>query len=227
MKILIIEDDASILEIVSLALTMRWPESNIISTNLGLKGIEMAEQESPELIILDLGLPDIDGLDVLKKIRLVSQIPIVILTVRGSESDIVRGLEWGADEYIIKPFRQLELMARIHALLRRQYVSYDNLSVSAGLLKLNLSTRLLLFNNKNIYLTNTESLILYHLMKNAGKVLTTQKIGELVWGLDYPGSSDAIRVYIRRLRKKIEIYPNQPELIQTKAGLGYFLKKSN
>ena len=224
MKILIIEDDPAIVEIVSLSFRMRWPESKLVTTNLGENGIELVEAEAADMVILDLGLPDIDGLEVLKQIRLFSQVPIIILTVRGEETDIVKGLEWGADEYIVKPFRQLELMARIQALLRRQSVVNADMCVIYGPLRLDRSMGRLLLGERELHITSTESLILCHLMRNADAVVPNSRMREIVWGRDYPGATDAIRVYIRRLRQKIEADPSHPQFIHTKAGLGYFLK---
>jgi len=225
MKVLIIEDQPTIVEVISLTIRMRWPEAALVTTNLGEKGIELVETEAPDVVILDLGLPDVDGFDVLKQVRLFSAVPIIILTVRDEEADIVKGLEWGADEYIIKPFRQTELMARIQAVLRRKHVPGGETSVVYGPLQLDLSTHRLFCGGREISLTNTEGLILYHLMKDAGKVVTVCKLTEILWGKDYPDGADAIRVYIRRLRKKIETDPSHPQLIHTQAGLGYTLKK--
>jgi len=120
MKILVIEDSPAIVETISLALEMRWPEAKIISTALGENGVKMVETQSPDAVILDLGLPDSSGYDVLKRIRLFSQVPVLILTVRADESDIVKGLEWGADDYMIKPFKQLELLSRLKVIMRRR-----------------------------------------------------------------------------------------------------------
>lgn len=226
MKVLIVEDEPAIVETVSLAVRMRWPEAILVTTNLGEEGIELVETEAPDVVILDLGLPDIDGFEVLKQVRLFSSIPIIILTVRDEESDIVKGLEWGADEYIVKPFRQLELMARIQALLRRKHVPSGETSVVCGSLRLDLSMRKFLIGRREIDLTNTEGLILYHLMKDTGKVVTLSKLTEILWGGDYPNAADAIRVYIGRLRKKIETDPSHPRFIHTSAGLGYSLKES-
>ena len=109
MKVLVIEDDKTIIDVVTLTFRVGWPDTEIIPVRLGQKGLEKVETESPDLVILDLGLPDISGLDVLKEIRVFSSVPVIILTVRASESDIVRGLELGADDYVVKPFRQMEL----------------------------------------------------------------------------------------------------------------------
>ncbi len=224
MKILIIEDQPTIVEIVALAIQIRWPEAIVLTTQLGAKGIELIEAEVPDIVILDLGLPDIDGLEVLKQIRLFSEVPIIILTVRDEEQDIVKGLEWGADEYIVKPFRQLELMARVNALLRKKNVPTGEASLVYGPLRLDLSRSRLFTDGKEINLTNTESLILYHLMKYAEKVVTLSELTEILWGVDFPKATDAIRVYIRRLRIKIEIDPSKPQFIHTLTGQGYTLK---
>lgn len=224
MKILIIEDQPTIVEIVALAIQIRWPEATVITTQLGAKGIELIEAEVPDIVILDLGLPDIDGLEVLKQVRLFSEVPIIILTVRDEEQDIVKGLEWGADEYIVKPFRQLELIARINALLRKKNVPTGEASLVYGPLRLDLPRSRLFTDRKEINLTNTESLILYHLMKYAEKVVTLSELTEILWGVDFPKAADAIRVYIRRLRIKIEIDPSKPQFLHTRTGQGYTLK---
>jgi two-component system, OmpR family, response regulator VicR len=225
MKILIIEDDQQIVEAITLAFQIRWPEAKLVSSQQGEKGIELVENEKPDIVILDLGLPDINGYDVLKQIRLFSDIPILILTARTEESDIVKGLEWGADDYMIKPFRQLELLSRIKALTRRKSNTDTDSPLSIGPLNFNPITGQLIFNQKEISLTPTEGRILHHLMRNAGQVVTHSSLADAVWGEDYPGAVDSLKVYIRRLREKLEIEPQQPQLIITKAGIGYLMIK--
>jgi two-component system, OmpR family, response regulator VicR len=227
MKILIIEDDQQIVEAITLAFQIRWPEAKLVSTQQGEKGIELVESEKPDIVILDLGLPDINGYDVLKQIRIFSEIPILILTARTEESDIVKGLEWGADDYMIKPFRQLELLSRIKALTRRKANSDSDSPLSIGDLSFNPPTGQLTFNHKEISLTPTEGRILHHLMRNAGQVVTHSSLADAVWGEDYPGAIDSLKVYIRRLREKLEVEPQQPQLILTKAGIGYIMIKPN
>jgi two-component system, OmpR family, response regulator VicR len=225
MKILVIEDDQQIVEAITLAFQIRWPEAKLISTQQGEKGIELVENEKPDIVILDLGLPDINGYDVLKQIRMFSDIPVLILTARTEESDIVKGLEWGADDYMIKPFRQLELLSRIKALTRRRNSADNEAPISVGQLNFNPSTGQLNINNKEISLTPTEGRILNHLMRNAGQVVTHSSLADAVWGEDYPGAVDSLKVYIRRLREKLEVEPQQPQLILTKAGIGYIMVK--
>jgi len=227
MKILIIEDDQQIVEAISLAFQIRWPEAKLVSTQQGEKGIELSESEKPDMVILDLGLPDINGYDVLKQIRMFSDIPILILTARTEESDIVKGLEWGADDYMIKPFRQLELLSRVKALTRRRANSDYETPLTLGKLHFNPSTGQLTHNQKEVSLTPTEGRILHHLMRNAGQVLTHSSLADAVWGEDYPGAVDSLKVYIRRIREKLESDPQQPRVILTKAGVGYLLIKPN
>ena len=225
MKVLIVEDDSEIVEVISLAFEIRWPESQLVSTHLGRRGVEMVESENPDVVILDLGLPDVSGFDALKEIRTFSSVPVLILTVRGEEADVVKGLEWGADDYMIKPFRQLELLSRIKALTRRAGAADEETPLVCGELRLNPDTRQLLNGQEETNLTRTEGSVLYQLMKNAGQVVTYSRLAESVWGEDYADSVDALRVYIRRLREKIETDPNNPEIILTKVGVGYSVVK--
>ena len=148
MKVLVIEDDREIIEAISLAFQIRWPEAQVVSTRLGEKGVEQVETESPDIVILDLGLPDINGFEVLRQIRRFSQVPTIILTVRAEEVDIVKGLEWGADDYIVKPFRQLEFLSRVKALIRRKSTTEEEQLVS-GPLRLDSTTGQLRYNRNS------------------------------------------------------------------------------
>lgn len=225
MRVLIIEDDQEIVEAISLAFQIRWPEANLISTHLGERGVELVESENPDVVILDLGLPDISGFEVLKQTRLFSDVPIIILTVRSDEADIIKGLEWGADDYMVKPFRQLELLSRIRALTRRGGHLIEGAPLICGQLRFEPSTGQLFCGDKEINLTPTEGRILHHLMKNAGQVITHSGLAETVWGDDYPEAADSLKVYIRRLREKLEADPSNPQIIITRAGIGYLLAK--
>ncbi len=225
MKILLIEDDKQIIEAVTVALELRWPEAQVVYTGLGEKGIELVEREKPDVVILDLGLPDITGFEVLKQIRLFSDVPILILTVRSEETDIVKGLEGGADDYAVKPFRHLELLARIKALTRRGGSHGADATVISGELSLNPATSQFIRGGKEIELTRTEVTILYSLMKNAGQVVTYPQLAEAIWGEDYSSGEDSIKVYIHRLREKLQDDASEPKLIVNKPGVGYFLTK--
>ncbi|MFC1965530.1 response regulator transcription factor [Chloroflexota bacterium] len=225
MKVLIVEDDQEIVEVVSLAFKIRWPEVKLVSTNLGERGAQLVENENPDVVILDLGLPDISGFEVLKQIRLFSDVPILILTVRADESDVVRGLESGADDYMVKPFRQLELLSRIKALVRRRDSFDKEMPLACGQLHFDPSTRQLNQGEREVNLTRTEGSILYNLMKNEGKVVPYPRLAESVWGDDYPDATENLRVYIRRLREKIETDPSNPKIILNVASVGYLLSK--
>lgn len=227
MKVLIIEDDQGIVESISLALNIRWPDIQIVSTHLGSTGMELVESEQPDLVILDLGLPDLSGFDVLKQIRLFSHVPIIILTVRADEADIVKGLEWGADDYIVKPCGQLELLARVKVRLRDKDRVADQGTITCGSLRFCPGTRQLYRGDTEIRLTAIESQIIHLLMRSAGRVATYHSMTEEIWGEDYPGSIESLRVHVRRLREKVEIDASYPKFIITKAGVGYALVKAD
>ena len=224
MKLLVIEDDEEIVEAITLAFKIRWPEAQVISTHSGVNGVDLVESEQPDAVILDLGLPDINGFDVLRRIRLFSQVPIIIVTVRAEEADIIKGLEWGADDYIIKPFRQLELLARIKAQIRSQGQPEEE-RIRRGSSLLDTVTGQFYHRGKEISLTVTETRILSQLMRNAGYVVTHSSLAEAVWGDDYPGAIDSLKVHIRRLREKVEENPSSPEFIITKPAVGYLFSK--
>jgi two-component system KDP operon response regulator KdpE len=226
-KVLIIEDDNAIVNFVRLAFKMRWPEAELLSAGLGEEGLDLIESEKPDLVILDLGLPDIDGFEVLRQIRLFSSVPVVILTVSGEEADMVKGLELGADDYIVKPFRQLEFLARLKSQLRRKVSPDEEAPIVCGPLKLDPATFELTYGGKQISLTLIEGRIMHYLMQNVGHVVTHSRLGEIIWGEDYPGAVDSLRVYIRHLREKLEADPSNPRLILTKVGVGYLLAKPN
>jgi two-component system KDP operon response regulator KdpE len=227
MKVLIIEDDSQIVEAISLSFQIRWPEAKVVPTARGESGIEIVRVEKPDVIILDLGLPDISGFEVLKRIRLFSNVPILILTVMADESDKVKGLEWGADDYVTKPFKQLELLARVKALLRRQAPIHEGVPIVCGHLRFNPTTFQFHNGDGEVNLTRTEGVIIHHLMRTPGQVATHSSLAEVIWGTDYPDAANSLKVYIRRLREKLEADPSQPQLILTKPGIGYFLAKQS
>ena len=224
-KILIIEDDREIVDFIRLALQIEWPEAELISTRLGDEGIDLVESESPDIIILDLGLPDIDGFQVLREIRRFSSIPVIVLTVRAEEKDIIQGLAAGADDYIAKPFRQMELLARLKVQLRKQVAPDEESPIICGPMRFNPISSQFSYGRKDISLTVIEGRIIEHLMRNVGNVVTHTRLAEALWSEDYPGAVETLRVYIRRLREKIEEDPSNPKLILTKPGIGYSMIK--
>jgi two-component system response regulator VicR len=225
MKILIIEDDEKITDILTISLKIRWPKAIVISAKDGQEGISLFGSKNPDLLILDLGLPDIDGLDVLKQIRGFSDKPVLILSVRGDEADIVEGLELGADEYVTKPFRQMELLSRIQCILRRQHGASDDTPLVCGCFNYLPTKRRLLFDDREIIFTMTEARIFEELIKNCGRAVSTENLAQAIWGTDYAGSNEAIHVYINRLRKKVEKAPSCPQFIINTPGIGYSLEQ--
>ncbi len=223
MKVLIIEDDPGSIEIVSLIFKVSRPDIQLFSAIFGKVGVDIVKKENPDIVILDLGLPDIDGFEVIKRLRLFSNIPIIVLTVRGEENDVVKALELGANEYMIKPFRQLEFLARINNAICKSDALQEKPYLNLGLYKFDVSKRKLIYNDKTIYLTNTESQILYHLIINKNKIVTYDSFYENLWGDYCPGEENALRVHIQRLRKKISSATGEKNLIITKQGIGYML----
>ena len=227
MKALLIEDDPKIQEIISVYLKARWPELEVISTFEGEKGIELSKSRKPDIIILDLNLPDMDGLEVLREIRSYSLVPIIILTVRGEEEDIVEGLEQGADDYMVKPFRAAVLLARIQAVLRRALLPElkSEPPLNLGELTIDPGKRKVVLKGKDIKLSPTEYNLLYLLARNEGRVLTHELLLKKVWGEEYLDSPHYLKVYAQRLRDKLEEEPQNPRLILTQRGVGYMLVK--
>lgn len=226
MKVVIIEDDLDIIESCSLTLRIVWPELEIIEANTGRKGINAVYDYLPDVVILDLGLPDVSGFDVLKNIRLGSSVPILVLTVRNEERDVVRALELGANEYMIKPFRHMELIARIKNLLRGRSLSRLSSPVKIDKMLFDPYDNTLHKDDRRVKLTHTESKLLLLLKEHSGKVVTFIFLADVILGNNYPGAKNAIYVYICRLRKKVEEDPANPKLIRSKLGIGYYLSET-
>jgi two-component system KDP operon response regulator KdpE len=225
MKVLVIDDDPDVLEVVSLTFEMRWPDSTIVSALDGDSGIEMVDTENPSLVILDIGLPDMDGYTVCKEIRRFSDVPIIMLTVRDKEADIVKGLQMGADDYVSKPFRPIEFMARVQAVLRRAqatpYIGGEEKPFQFHGLVVDFAKHEVYLNDEQVKLTPTEYQLLYHLTKNAGKVLTHRTLLGRVWGREYLDETNYLKVHIKHLRQKLEDDPSDPKYILTERTVGY------
>ena len=231
MKVLVIEDDPGIIEVVSLCFQLRWSGTTVVSAPNGRKGIELVESESPEVVILDIGLPDIDGYQVLKEIRRFSDVPVLMLTVRGEDTDVARGLELGADDYITKPFSHIELIARVQAVLRRAQgiaVTDDERPFAAGKLSVDFARNEVLINGESVKLTSTERKLLYYLIRNEGRILSHESLLTKVWGDTYVDARDLLRVHIQHLRQKLEDSAESPSIIVTEHGIGYkFIRPSS
>jgi len=224
MKVLIIEDDSEIVEAVSLCFQLRWSGATVISATQGAKGLDLVETETPDLVVLDIGLPDMDGFKVLREIRQFSQVPVIMLTVRGEDTDVAKGLELGADDYITKPFSHIELLARVQAVLRRAQgvsVTGDERPFVSGKLSVDFASRTVKINGQPIKLTFTEYRLLYYLIKNEGRLLTHENLLNKVWGEGYTEARDLLRVHIQHLRQKLGDSAESPKIIVTEHGMGY------
>lgn len=225
MKIAIIEDDKSIINAINVAFEFRWPDASVVSAMTGKEGIDLVKTEAPEVVILDINLPDISGFEVLKKIREFSSVPVIILTVRFDDADVLKGLETGADDYIVKPFNYLTLLARVRAVLRRtERISFKeshNISMSPRL-NIDFINQKVRVDNQLIKLTPIEYQLLILLVKNKDQIVSYQQIMEEVWGKSMWEDTDNLRIYIRRLRKKLGDIP--PRMILNQHGAGYIFK---
>jgi two-component system, OmpR family, KDP operon response regulator KdpE len=217
--ILIIDDEAQIRHLLEITLSANGYKISGAST--GKEGLALAASISPVLIILDLGLPDIDGLDIVKKLREWYQKPVIILSVRNSEEDIIKALDNGANDYLTKPFRTGELLARIRVAIRQSQEISEDPVLTFGSLTIDMANHIVRKNNELIKLTSTEYSLLALLAKNEGRVLTHQYILKEVWGMGYIEQTQYLRVFIAQLRKKIEDDPAKPKLMNTESGIGY------
>jgi len=217
--ILIIDDEVQIRRL--LEITLSSTGYKIFEASSGKEGLVAAATHNPALIILDLGLPDIDGIDILKKLREWYPRPIIILSVRNSEDDIIHALDNGANDYLTKPFRTGELLARIRVAIRQIPDNSDNPILEFGSLSIDLSNHIVRKKNEIVKLTTTEYSLLTLLAKNEGRVLTHQYILKEVWGMGYVEQTQYLRVFIAQLRKKVEDNPSTPKLLNTESGIGY------
>jgi two-component system KDP operon response regulator KdpE len=217
--ILVIDDEVQIRRLLEITLTSSG--FKIFEASTGKDGIVSAATHHPSLIILDLGLPDIDGIEILRKLREWYQKPIIILSVRNAEEDIITALDLGANDYLTKPFRTGELLARIRVALRHT-PEYNNSPVLVfGTLSIDLPNHIARKNGEILKLTSTEFSLLALLAKNSGRVLTHQSILKEIWGFGYIGQTQYLRVFVAQLRKKIEDDPSKPRLLITESGIGY------
>lgn len=217
--VLVIEDEDVICNFISAILTSN--DYQVAKASTGKEGLSLATSYPPDVILLDLGLPDIDGVEVLKSIRAWSKTPIVVVSARGHENDKVEALDLGADDYIVKPFGTSELLARIRTALRHSLKGVSETEkITIGELEIDYSKRTVFLAGKKVHLTPIEYKILTLLSKNAGKVLTHDYIMKEIWGL-YSNDSHTLRVNMANLRRKIEENPGEPKYILTEVGIGY------
>jgi two-component system KDP operon response regulator KdpE len=218
-EILVIDDEIQIRKL--LEITLQSNDFSFREAGTAREGLLLAANHPPDLIILDLGLPDESGHNVLKKLREWYSKPIIILSVQNSEEDIVKALDNGANDYLVKPFRTGELLARIRSAMRSLMNEDSNSLLDYDELQIDLMARTVKKNNEMIKLTSTEYTLLILFAKNEGKVLTHHYLLKEVWGPGYINESQYLRVYIAQLRKKIERDPNKPQHLLTESGVGY------
>lgn len=218
-EILVIDDEAQIRKLLDI--TLRTNGYRINEAQTAREGLIKAANHPPDLILLDIGLPDGSGHDVLVKLREWFTNPVIVLSVQSSEDDIVKALDNGANDYLVKPFRTGELLARIRSVLRKNISDENNPVLQCGNLTIDFSARTVRKENELIKLTSTEYSLLALFAKNEGKVLTHQYLLRQVWGPTYLNESQYLRVFVAQLRKKIEDNPNQPKYIVTESGVGY------
>lgn len=223
-NILIIDDEPQILRALKTILTAN--HYRVTTANTGENGMALAASQPPDIIILDLSLPDIDGIKVCEQIRQWSRIPIIVLSVREKEKDKVAALDAGADDYLTKPFGIEELLARIRVALRHSEQSLGNKQsvIKSGSLTIDLARHIVLQNGEEIRLTATEFKLLAYLAANADRVITHQNILTQIWGFAEIDRVEYLRVFIGQLRKKLENNPNEPQIIITEPGVGYRFK---
>lgn len=217
--ILIIDDEVQIRRLLEITLSSSGYKISEAAT--GKDGLIAAATHHPALIILDLGLPDSDGIEILIKLREWYQKPIIILSARNSEEDIVHALDNGANDYLTKPFRTGELLARIRVAIRQNLGADDNPILTFGSLTIDLANHTARKNGEILKLTSTEFSLLALLSKNSGRVMTHQNILKEIWGFGYIGQTQYLRVFVAQLRKKIEDDPTKPQLLITESGIGY------
>jgi two-component system KDP operon response regulator KdpE len=222
--VLVVDDAPEVVDSVRLGFAVQWREVDVVSAGTGKEALDLVEHDSPDLVLLDVGLPDMDGFKVLEEIRFFSDVPVVMLTARDDTIDKVRGLELGADDYVTKPFNHLELLARINAVLRRLDMPPPKSrapSFRSGDLEMDFASQEVRVKGEAVELTPTEYKLLYHLVRNAGHTLTHATLLAKVWGREYRDEVDYLRVYVRRLRDKLGDDPEKPRYIRTERGLGY------
>ncbi|MFL7813427.1 MAG: response regulator transcription factor [Anaerolineales bacterium] len=221
-KILAVDDEKRMVRFIQL--NLEQDGFQVVTAYNGKEALEQVRTQLPDLVLLDIMMPDINGFEVLKKIREVSSVPVIMLTAKGEEDDRIQGLELGADDYITKPFSPRELVSRIRAVLRRtKAFKEDQIDIIKvdDRLTIDFSRREVWVEGKKVDLRPTEYRLLYHLVKNAGWVNTHEQLLSKVWGFEYQDEPHYVRLYVNYLRKKLEEDPSNPKYILTERGVGY------
>jgi two-component system KDP operon response regulator KdpE len=222
--VLVIDDELQIRRLLRVCLDANG--YRVIEAATGQEGISNAAQHRPDVVVLDLGLPDMDGVTVLKRLREWTQVPVVVLSVRDREDDKIKALDNGADDYLTKPFGTGELLARLRVAMRHGQSPADSPVFRSRRLEVDLTARVVRVEGKEVKLTATEYALLRLFVQHAGKVLTHQQILREVWGPNYVDQTQYLRVYMAHLREKLETEPSKPSLLLTEPGVGYRLMEA-
>jgi DNA-binding response OmpR family regulator len=223
-RILVVDDEPDVVEVIELTFSLQWPGSEVIAATDGESALKLFQARSPDVVVLDVGLPGLSGFEVCRRLRAISDVPILMLTVRGEEKERLKGLELGADDYIVKPFSPLELVARTRAVLRR----FQAAPLAASLriivdeeLTLDLANRGVVLRGQPVKLTPTECRILSQLVANAGRAVSQKTLLAKVWGSESDDDILMLKVHIARLRQKLGDDAHNPRYVFTERGLGY------
>lgn len=219
--ILVVDDDDGLRELIRI--NLEYEGYSVIQAANGLQCVQSVREQRPDMVILDVMMPEMDGLEACGKVREFSQVPILMLTARVQSNDVITGLDRGADDYLLKPFNMDELAARIRALLRRVPPAYRPLSAGEGEIVIDQQKREVRVRGELVDLTPTEYQLLLILAEHAGKVVAHETLLRAVWGQEYTKDNDYLKVYIWHLRRKIEVDPRNPRLLITEWGIGYRL----
>ena len=227
-KVLVVDDEKMIVK--GLRFSLEQDQMQVDCAYDGEEAVELARNNEYDIILLDVMLPKLDGFQVLQQIREFSSVPVIMLTAKGDDMDKILGLEYGADDYITKPFNILEVKARIKAIMRRlkgtpEQKEVSGKTITVGSMKLDLDGRRVFISDSEVNLTAKEFDLLELLVTNPNKVYSRESLLQIVWGYEYPGDVRTVDVHIRRLREKIEENPSEPKYVYTKWGVGYYFRK--
>jgi DNA-binding response OmpR family regulator len=223
-KVLLVDDDEEILDAVTVGFRFEWRDCIVLTARNGEEGLRTFFAHAPDIVVLDVVMQDMNGFDVLREIRRVSDVPVIMLTARQAEANHVRGLDLGADEYVIKPFSLLTLLAHIRAVLRRTQsaISADGPRViTFGDLRIDVREEHVWVGPNEVHLTPAEFRLLHHLARNANRVMASRLLCELVWGSEWDATTNDLKALVHRLRSKLGDNPRHPHYIENQRGMGY------